>query len=258
MEIKIDSLITRGMMHELRCEDDLLIYENDEVIFTGVFDGCSSGKDSHYASTFIKNELYYLLKTNDIFIVREDNNRNFPYREPKDVVKVVLTYLFDTFKYINYEVNNEMLSTCVICYVNKITNEYAICFAGDGECCIDNELHVMHDAGGNSVWYLSTVKDNELKKYINEYCTIYDGQFNDKIVISTDGIATFIDKYNCNKSEEVRNLFYETSDSYSKYKGFNSKRIYNLLCKGKINGIDEQLKNLDDFTIIKIKRLTVM
>ncbi len=47
---KIKVLQTRGSQHELRCEDDFLIYEEDKYIVAAVFDSCTSGRRSDVAS----------------------------------------------------------------------------------------------------------------------------------------------------------------------------------------------------------------
>lgn len=58
MNFNIDTLIKMGKAHSLHCEDDYIVVENDNFLVAAVFDGCSSGVDSHYASTKHK----YLMK----------------------------------------------------------------------------------------------------------------------------------------------------------------------------------------------------
>ena len=253
MDYKIDSLITRGMMHELRCEDDYMIFDNDEIIISAVFDGCSSGIDSHYASTFLRKKLNEYLEDNSIYIIREDENRNFPYKSCDETLKGILEYLHSCIPYSE----TEYLSTCVMCYINKETYEYSILFAGDGECCIDGKRHIVHDKEGNAVRYLSTVKTySDFNEYYDKYCKKYSGIFNESLIISTDGIGSFIDKFNADKSELARSLFYGEGEIKidERFMKLPLKRQYNILSNGRIFKENEKIpvKNLDDFTIIKI------
>lgn len=49
MKFEIDKIIKMGKSHSLHCKDDFFIEENDNFILCAVFDGCSSGIDSHYS-----------------------------------------------------------------------------------------------------------------------------------------------------------------------------------------------------------------
>lgn len=241
-------------MHELRCEDDYLVFENEETIVAAVFDGCSSGVDSHFASTFFKKTLKEYLDDESIYIVREDDNRNFPYKSCDEILHEMISHLNLMVPYSE----TDYLSTCVICYVNKKNCEFGIVFAGDGECCINGERHAIHDENGNAVWYLSTVDSKHVNNYYLEYCSKFFGKIENGIMISTDGIGTFKDKFNIDKSDEVRSLFYEDlkSDVDEKYLKMSYQRRYNLLKSGKIISDDKSpIRNLDDFTIIKINKL---
>ena len=228
---KIDSFISRGGMHLLHCEDDFYVYEDEEVIVAAVFDGCSSGIDSHFASTMHKYCLREVLV--DIpYIIREDDNRNFPFKDINESGKEIMFLLFERIYRLNYKVNSEMLSTVVLTLVNKLTKEYFICFAGDGVCKINDKIHSIHDSNSNAVWYLSSVSYSDFYSYYDTYCTKYSGIFENEICISSDGMESFKDKYGTDVTTEAEILFlgmnHDELKLNEKYKSIPMCRLYNM------------------------------
>lgn len=256
----IDSFISRGAMHDLHCEDDLYTFENEEVIVAAVFDGCSSGIDSHFASTMHKYCLREVI--GDIsYILREDDNRNFPFRDINESGKNILFLLFESIYRLDYKVNSEMLSTVVLTVINKLTKEYFICVAGDGVYKVNKEIHSIHDANSNAVWYLSSVSYSEFDKYYDSYCTKTSGKFEDEIIISSDGIESFKNKFGVDVTKKAISLFMDNSyfeeiQLNEKYRTIPLSRLYNMFKNGKIEEFgDTPVKNLDDFTLIRIRKI---
>lgn len=256
---KIESFISKGAAHNLHCEDDFYVFENEEVIVGAIFDGCSNGVDSHFASTMHKYCLREVLK--DIpYIIREDDNRNFPFRDINESGKEIIYLLFDRIYNLDYIVNSEMLSTIVLTLINKMTKEYFICFAGDGVCKINDKIHSIHDKDSNAVWYLSSVNYSEFNSYYDKYCTKFNGIFENEICISSDGMESFKDKYGTDVTTEAEVLFLDMNHKElklnEKYRTIPLCRLYNMFQNGKISEFkDTPVKNLDDFTIIKITEL---
>lgn len=256
---KIESFIAMGCAHSLHCEDDFYVYEDEEVIVAAVFDGCSSGIDSHFASTMHKYCLREVLI--DIpYIIREDDNRNFPFKDINESGKEIIHLLYDRIYRLNYKVNSEMLSTVVLTLVNKLTKEYFICFAGDGVCKINDKIHSVHDSNSNTVWYLSSVKYSDFNFYYDTYCTKYSGIFENEISISSDGMESFKDKFGTDVTTEAEILFlglnHDELKLNDKYKTIPMCRLYNMFQNGKIDEFKNiPVKNLDDFTIIKITEI---
>lgn len=259
LDLKIESFICRGAAHTLHCEDDYYVFENEEVVIAAVFDGCSSGVDSHFASTMHKYCLREILE--DIpYILREDDNRNFPFKDINESGKEIISSLFDKIYRLEYKVNTEMLSTVVLTMINKMTKEYFICFAGDGVCKINDKIHSIHDSNSNAVWYLSSVNYYEFSQYYDKYCTKFSGVFENEISISTDGIESFRDKFGTNVTTEAEMLFLNTEHNEielnKKYKSIPICRLYNMFQNGKIDEFNNiPTKNLDDFTLIKITEI---
>ena len=249
-EYKIDTLISKGRLHDLHCEDDYLVYENDKFIVAAVFDGCSSGVDSHFASTMHKYKLREIC----------ENLEEYTSVYAVNVVENILRELNRKIWSLNYKVNEEMLSTVVLLFIDKENEKYTICLAGDGcygRNILDTRLfESVHDPNGNAVWYLSTVKPAEFDSYFYDYCRLEKGVFSicKEICISSDGLESFVSQYGASKNEDAKKIFFETDTCEEKYKKMPLQRLYNVVVKGKCSDTgNEVMLNGDDFTMIKIK-----
>lgn len=259
-EYNIRTLITRGQ-DKLRCEDDFLVYEEGDYIITAVFDGCSSGIDSHFASTLCKITLKNVLSRdlwNEFKYLPEDKD---PLYE-NDMIflkSIIEEFICGDLNYalneLDLDVNTELLSTCVICMFNKITHKCNIIFCGDGVCYIDGEVYAPHDENGNSVYYFSTCgfdkarSRKEQRKLLNEYFDKYcfmveDKTVNETVAIASDGIDSFKDMYGINKVEEARDVFFKEN----RFSTMNVmlKRLYNIFIKS------NSCINQDDCTIVRL------
>lgn len=249
-EYKIDTLISKGRLHNLHCEDDFLVYENDKFILAAVFDGCSSGRDSHFASTMHKYKLKEIC----------NNLEEYTSIYADNVVENILRELNRKIWSLDYEVNMEMLSTVVFLFIDKSNNKYHICVAGDG--CYERKFmgseffESVHDANGNAVWYLSTVKPVDFSDYFYNYCKWQKGilENGDEICISSDGLESFVSAFGASKNDEARKIFFDTNKCAEKYQRMPLQRLYNVVTKGKCTDVgSEVMLNGDDFTMIKIK-----
>ncbi len=240
---KIKSIITRG--HEkLRCEDDYLVEETENLIICGVFDGCSSGLDSHIASTIMKkimmnvNGLEFVYK-----ICQKDGKDNLKFicRDFIDEIYISLNKLKSQNIFFLKE-GEDLLSTVIILVLDKNNGKYFIQFLGDGVAYTDGEITDVHN-DDNSVLYLSTVNESLIDEYISKSKSL-SGVINKTISISTDGIDTFKDSFGIGYANEARTLFFE-SERFVKISPMLN-RLYNIFTN------ENKLKNIDDFTMIRI------
>lgn len=234
----IKTLITKGTNHDLHCEDDFFVHETDNWIVGAVFDGCSSGTDSHFASTFHK----FILKQGVKYIHEKDE-----CTIEKQAKNLMFHIWLGLYSHI-YENGVEMLSTVVLILINKHTEQYFIIFAGDGVCVIDDEYHSIHDENGDEVWYLSTLRTAaEFEDYYDK-CEKFEGDtLPQSLIISTDGVDTFKDKLGVNRSKEVQETLFKSERFINQE--FMLKRLYNILTKN-----DEPCRNQDDLTMIRFIR----
>jgi hypothetical protein len=283
MNYIIKTLITRGSSHPLNCEDNFLVHEDDGYIICAVFDGCSSGIDSHIASYTHKKLLLGVIEESSEYVYNTDieefiqiHHTEFQMEMDEDISKKIIYNLYDRIYDTYYKLGEEMLSTVLLLVLNKETEEYEITFCGDGVSFVNGEYTNVHDPNGDTVWYLSTVCPYKCKPYGNrrnnslplnapgnkimsfpEYfehyynqCTKIKGQGVENICISTDGIDTFKNKYGQivdAKDYFCNNPQFENLDN-------QLKRLYNIFTKGLNNEEKNPCMNTDDFTMIKIMK----
>ena len=243
------SLICKGNNHPLRCEDDLYVYENNNFILSFVFDGCSSGVDSHFSSTMFKKIIISFLP---------DLIKNKKNESTIDIaISVVTEFRVKLEQIINflklYDVYDEMLSTLCICVLNKTSKCCSVIICGDGVCYVDGNIYNKHDQDGNSVYYITSVtgsNEEELRKNIwnyilNDCFVLINVNIKNTISISTDGIDTFVTPQGINLSDEAKKLFFD--DTFFMNNVHMLKRKYNLFLKR-----DEKPINIDDFSMVRI------
>lgn len=251
IKYNIRKLITRGEAHHLRCEDDLLVIEKGDYILMNVFDGCSSGKDSHLASTMYKNIVNKVINTpmwNSFIYEEELKEYRSDFNFLCSIIQKFRNELEGYIETYNVNTNDELLSTAVFCLFNKISQKCNIIFCGDGVCSIDDDVYAPHDENGDSVYYLSTVpvKEDLFKQYIINNCFyVINRDVNKELSISTDGIDSFKDIYGINKSNEARDLFFKSERFL--HQEIMLMRLYNIFTKN-----NTPCKNQDDFTMIRL------
>lgn len=241
------TLIERGSSHKLRCEDDLFTLEFNSYIIGAIFDGCSSGTDSHFSSTLLKKILKRIV--NDA-VHDKQFNLKWDNKESHDVniVKGLALRLHEEsnskslMELINYVHNSDLLSTVTIILVNKIINRYTVLFCGDGVLSVDGEITTIHDEDGDMVDYLVPQDESQVQTYIDNR-PLYQGYFKKTVSISSDGIDTFKDQFGENQSKEAKELLFNSTDFYKQNIMLNRK--YNMLIK-----VYKYL-NQDDVSIIR-------
>ena len=247
-EYLVRQLITRGDMHKLRCEDDVFVSETEKHILMAVFDGCSSGNDSHFASTAYKLALSKLQETllSPLFEEMEgmvgDCSRlvTIVQNTHKMVGNLIIEFGLNPLA-------NDMLSTAIFALFNKERSMVNIIFCGDGVAYIDGKEHCVHNED-SSVYYLSTVSQQGFRDYIDNHCLrLCNIPVENGLSISTDGIDSFIDKYRKNYGEEARTLFFE-SDRFTGNK-FMLTRLYNIFTKEEDKNC---IRNQDDFSMVRL------
>lgn len=247
-QILVRTLIAKGKAHELRCEDDLYVYEDENYIFTSVFDGCSSGIDSHFASTMFKKIISNLVPD---FLAE-----NIELTTANILSKLVLEFRLELKKImdmLNVNMFNEMLSTLCLCLYDKMNSVCSVIICGDGVCAIDGNIYTKHDENGESVYYITSVdgfdeqelKENTLSYLVNEAFSLVNIPVNKTVSISTDGIDSFVSLYGFKSSDEPRELFLN-SELYVNNR-IMLKRIYNIL-----SSREEKVINIDDIAVARI------
>lgn len=214
-KVVVRKTVHRGTLHPDFCQDAVASYEDDNYIYIGVFDGCSDGINSHFASEFfaklflkhVKQPLAkYLMFSVELLIER---------------IAADLT----TFMEEHNIIDREMLSTMIFAIFDKKECNGIAVLIGDG--------FVMHDNldNGKYSFDIFEVDQNNIPDYLTynrrQQANIILQQHADYIIlyrdtldlsICTDGIKTFFKKTvddNGNVSVD-KNVFDEVVDVYCK------------------------------------------
>jgi hypothetical protein len=170
--MKTYSLLRKGEAHPVYCEDFLWTFENETQAVGAVFDGCSGGKESHFASALIGKTL-----------------RNYATLPTlKAMVKATFQDLKKIVKLLNLDAEDELLATVLLALYDKDTQKCEILVIGDGFVLIDDKLHEIDQ--NNQPDYLGYHLEDDFEIWWSTQ-RIYRVEKPQKIAISTDGIDTF-------------------------------------------------------------------
>jgi hypothetical protein len=237
--IYISTVSRRGSSHVDWNEDNFCYHQTGNAIVGGVFDGCSSGKDSYFASKLFAN---MFIKTIEKCKEEELISNNF-----ENLVYVYFKNLFKAIESIGLGIE-ETLSTSVLFIYELNSNNLFVKFFGDGVAYANNQsLEVFNNDENNQPDYIGyslseVLKKNNFSKYWNmkKSFTLKTNDFS----ISTDGIFSF---QNSGEQEPLFSCesFLVQDDFLYKNPAF-LKRKLNIL---KNKGYD----HYDDLTIIRVK-----
>ena len=152
-----------------------------------VMDGCSNGSDSHFASTLIAKVLRKIAKEESYREYALGNTKTL-----KDQIESVSLRLFEELSNLNRQLDlrsDEMLSTLILCLVDKRKKQAELLIVGDGY------IHV----NGRDIEYENDNKPDYIAYHLNkekeEWYSLHTERLSiervDNLTISTDGIHTF-------------------------------------------------------------------
>ena len=196
--MKIHSIIRKGEDHPIFCEDFMATEDSGRYFLGVVFDGCSGGKDSHFASSLFGKIFRQIISEgamagNSI----EEKSKNFVQGFVKKLFEIKVSLQLE---------DNDMLATFVMLVYDKVHGEALVLTVGDGVIHCDGELTILENERfklshpttyrdmpdyiaydlvdlGLDRTYFSNWYDNHVK--IHKFVDPRD------ISISTDGILTF-------------------------------------------------------------------
>ena len=211
MNIIAYNLSKRGMDHDNNCEDSSLsIILPNGFVFNGVFDGCSSGKESHVASSLMKR-----ISLGCIFrILKNTNTRDTQlilYTLFCDMYSALVEFVHPRLSNPNlsYSEPDEFLSTLILSITDMQNGKSSMLLCGDGLVYLDEDsipkINVHNDDG--TVMYLSTLirSGTDVKTCYREYSYGFTFDLKSGISLCTDGILTYRDKFGRNRTEDAVN-----------------------------------------------------
>jgi serine/threonine protein phosphatase PrpC len=235
--MEVRTLLKKGTDHLVNCEDDLFFSEYNGYHVAAVFDGCSTGYKSHFASSLFGKLINSALKS-----------RTYPmFDEGCYTLEELARSLFFRFFHKMQEVENvldlrdiELVSTFIIAIIKD--NKAFVMVSGDGCIMVDDiehELESINNAPDYLAYHLKEtvfyVWANNIKKF--EFDNITTG-----LSICSDGIYSFRNP-DADKSCDVvkESLLHDKAIIGS---DAMLARKYNILFK-------EGYSNYDDLSIVR-------
>lgn len=189
------------------CEDNFFVNETEDGITGGVFDGCSTGTNSHWAAqTFAYLFGKYRNPTSNLVICR---------------VTTLLSGIMNTLGLTNMHV----LATCLLFEYNKKTLRFRIRVFGDGYYYLNSREYEIEQE--NRPDYLGYHLDDEidLNKYLDRYPT-EEYENVTQFCITTDGIQALQISQFKEQKHDAKSLLLHPPDSTSYL-----NRMWNILKK---------------------------
>jgi len=186
--MEIYQLIRKGDMHKDYCEDFLLISKpNEQYSIYGVFDGCSSGDDSHLASGMLAK-----IVRAEIQVLVDESITSLNKLLSDTVFQTMCTLrnirddlLLDT---------NELLSTMILLLVDNYSKSAEILVFGDGFVSI-NGKHEPIDQDNAPDYIAYHLDELESIENFELWLKAHSRQFKvaeiKDVSISTDGVNSF-------------------------------------------------------------------
>lgn len=204
------------------CEDSYFINETEDFVYGGVFDGCSTGTKSHWASQTLA---YAFQAAGHLPVSRNALTNVYSYL---NIVKSILSLSEFNF-----------LSTCVLFTYDKKSKQLCIRVFGDGCYFVnDVEYYIEQDNKPDYIGYHLFGHYHAFHEFIDKYqLKIYENVDNFKIC--SDGIKSITrSQFEQSDAPEPMALLYAppTSSNYL-------ERMWNILKRNKY-------KITDDLTII--------
>lgn len=244
--MRILTLNKTGKLHDTHTEDHLVVEQLEgNWVIAAVMDGCSSGKESYFASTLFGKiirktcrKLPYLEKLNADLSLEKING--------SIIRRFILNQIFDdlakTHKLLGAHIE-ELLSTLILLVYNTQSKEAQINISGDG-LIVANKIIKEIDQN-NIPDYMAYHQDISFDKWLENFSQTFE--FNDcqDLSISTDGVSKFR-PLSTNRKQTINPVHYLLVDtSFSEAENMLEDK-YKLLTR------DYRLYPYDDLGIIRI------
>lgn len=234
-----------GEFHTNHNEDALTITDiGDNNILIAVMDGCSMGKESHFASTLIAKLLRKIGKEISYRAFAEKTERNI-----HETLQEIMKRLFQDLRQIKNQLlleREEILSTLILGVLDMPTKTAELITIGDGLICCNGEL--IEYEQDDKPDYLGYHLGEDFDVWFQDQTQILSLTNVNDLSISTDGIFTF-------KNFDGKAYAEITEDQIVDYLLIDEEWYnHENMLKKKASEIDTNfgLKPGDDLTIIRV------
>lgn len=196
--MKVQTVIRKGSEHPVFCEDFLSTNDSGRYFIGAVFDGCSGGNDSHFASSLFGKIFKQVLGEGAM-------SGNTIEDKSKDFMRKFVRKMFQS-KVTLELLDHDMLATFMMIIYDKVHGECLTMTIGDGIICCDGEFTILENDRFKAA---DPVRYRDMPNYIaydivdlgldpssfdvwfERYITITRHDNPKDISISTDGLLTF-------------------------------------------------------------------
>lgn len=243
MEVSLRNVVRRGLDHALSCEDEALsTIFNDRLAIMVVFDGCSKGEKSSFASgllgkifrkILIQDKFYYEEAVDEVSL---ENICRYTIRRAFLELKHIVHYL--------ELVPKEVLATIVLAVVDLEKGEAHAIMIGDGSIYVDGHIESIN-CPGNQPQYLAYFLHYEEFKEVWHLSVAFSKsyKFEKTVAVMSDGIDSFFNRdAHRYVNEEERAMIIDTllkSDRYLKSKIGLAKLCNILQTENKFEPVDD-------------------
>ena len=241
----IQILNKRASTHPNWCEDNYWLKTEGYTTMGAVLDGCSTGTESHFASTFFK---YAIEKASQCIYFS-----TCPPREAFEYIAHSVLTDIDAVRKLLSLTDMNFLSTMVLFHFDDIDKRLNVMFFGDGMVFVNGER--FDHAEGNAPEYLAyqlynSVEDKQAYFESRKYMTFEDVQ---TFSICTDGIGSFVNLRDGKIPDEVAVQYLLNNPRFQHLKTGLSKRFTLLTSRDESIAESPELcwwEIRDDLTII--------
>jgi hypothetical protein len=183
--------IRLGAAHQTYCEDYLISEQlGEKCLLSAVLDGCSMGKDSHFASALFGKLLRKIAQQMSM----ESMHATVGWEEdqPETVAREVLRRLFDEVQAARKQLmlEREELLTTVILWLHHLgTQRSFVMVIGDGYVCCDGQIHELDQ--NNRPDYLTYHLGESFDEWYETQQQRFHFESPQDLSIATDGVDTF-------------------------------------------------------------------
>lgn len=135
--MKVQSVIRKGSEHPVFCEDFLVMEQSGRFFLGAVFDGCSGGDDSHFASSLQGKIFRQVNESGALF-------GNSMEELAKEFMKKFVKKMFDVRVTLELQ-DNDMLATFIMIIYDTVKGEALTMTIGDGIVCCDGEITILEN-----------------------------------------------------------------------------------------------------------------
>ena len=195
----IHTVVRRGSDHPNFCQDFIAIGETPNFFYASIFDGCSGGRDSHFASTLFNKAFNDVTK--NFYEVLNNKGTSIEHKT-KFLIYMIARKVSEVKNVLHLDIV-ELLSTVVLCSINKDTKECFITAFGDGyfsvdgvETIIKNTRFINKENGDNMPDYLVYDLDKiesygDFELWFDSKSEVHKFENVTNVSIASDGICTF-------------------------------------------------------------------